>query len=217
MKTAFDLTYVEYHEGDIIGFLSAGVSLAPVFAIVAYVSVILARREIITIAALAGQLGNTILNVVIKKIIDAPRPDGTHLSGPGMPSNHSQFVFFTATFWSLHILNKNAVHIFSRAPQYGNAARLIVSAGLYFMAFAVAFSRVYLDYHFAGQVFVGSTLGILIGGVWYKIVQHILLPLFRKHFADSFWCRFMLIRDSHHVPDILQLEYHTTRKFKSRK
>jgi hypothetical protein len=68
MKTAFDLTHVVYEEDDILGFLCAGLSLAPVFAIVANVAVVVARREFIAVAALLGQLCDTVLNVVVKKV-----------------------------------------------------------------------------------------------------------------------------------------------------
>ena len=55
-KKAFSLTYVTYEEGDILGFLAAGVTLAPIFLMVMYATLILFRREFHTMAMLVGQV-----------------------------------------------------------------------------------------------------------------------------------------------------------------
>jgi hypothetical protein len=56
MKKPFSLTYVTYDEGDTVGFLAAGITLAPIFIMVMYASLILFRREFHTIAMLLGQV-----------------------------------------------------------------------------------------------------------------------------------------------------------------
>ena len=158
--TSFSLTHVEYEKGDVVGFLCAGLSLAPVFAVVANVAVILARREFIAIVALIGQIANTLFNLVLKDYIDAQRPPGCHLKGPGMPSNHAQFVFFTAAFWSLHAYNTRSVYfnqqphitVFGRRIGHSQVLRNIIAFGLVATATAVAGARVYLGYHYANQV-----------------------------------------------------------------
>ena len=55
-KKPFSLTYVTYEEGDVLGFLAAGVTLAPIFLMVMYASLIIFRREFHTMAMLVGQV-----------------------------------------------------------------------------------------------------------------------------------------------------------------
>ena len=106
---AFSLTYVQYNAGDFVGFLCAGLSMAPVFLIVALVTATLSRRDLHIFTGLVGQLLNTIFNVLIKRCIRQPRPsspahdnlstpDAVGFSPHGMPSNHAQFVFFLLDF-----------------------------------------------------------------------------------------------------------------------
>eukprot|EP00750_Incisomonas_marina_P032908 INCI9411.1.p1 GENE.INCI9411.1~~INCI9411.1.p1 ORF type:complete len:273 (+),score=35.48 INCI9411.1:96-914(+) len=211
MKTAFDLTFVEYEEGDLVGQVCALFSLAPVFAIVAYVAVVLARREFITIAALVGQLANVALNVVIKNYLNQPRPATTSLSGPGMPSNHSQFVFFTTAFWALHAYNRKWVQFSPQAPLAGHLYRHAIVFVLIVAAMIVAFSRVYLEYHFASQVVVGAGLGLVLGIAWYIVVSLQLRPLFQKYENCKLF-RFFYVRDSSNVPNILGLEHEITQQ-----
>lgn len=208
MKKSFELTHVEYNSGDIVGFLCAGLSLAPVFAIVAYVSVLMARREFITFAALCGQLGNTALNVVLKHYINEPRPATTTLSGPGMPSNHAQFIFFTASFWALHILNKRVVTIANLPFLSSNSIRRLLVLLLLLFSSGVGFSRVYLGYHFPEQVYIGAAIGATTGSLWYFFVGNIAKPLFKNFFEKSYLCELFLLRDNSHIPDVLRKEYH---------
>ena len=166
---AFDLTFVEYERGDVVGFLCAGLSLAPVFAIVAYVSVVMARREFITIVALLGQLANTAFNLVLKYFLaqDRPRTSGLPHAGSGMPSNHSQFVFFTAAFWALHVYNDSAVQFSKDTTAWRGALyRHLTAFVLVATATGVAFSRVYLGYHYLDQAVVGSAAGLATGLGW---------------------------------------------------
>jgi dolichyldiphosphatase len=166
-KVAFDLTFVEYERGDVVGFLCAGLSLAPVFGIVAYVSVVIARREFITIVALLGQLANTAFNVALKHLLAHERPQTSGVSGPGMPSNHSQFVFFTAAFWALHAYNTSAVQFNTDTAAWRAALyRHLIAFSLVAAATGVAFSRVYLGYHYIDQVVVGSAAGLATGLAW---------------------------------------------------
>lgn len=205
-KVSFDLTHVEYIEGDLVGFICAGLSLAPVFAIVAYTAVFISRREFITGIALVGQLVNTAINIVIKNIIAAPRPPNCGLSGHGMPSNHAQFVFFTLAFWSCHVCNMSVVK-FSASVNGGMVYRHFIVLLLSLAALGVGFSRVYLEYHYLNQVVVGSFLGLVLGAMWYWVVQTVLRSAFKRWLEPSCLCRFFYIRDSAHVCNILQLEY----------
>eukprot|EP00833_Pecoramyces_ruminatium_P008733 jgi/Orpsp1_1/1182765/evm.model.c7180000082597.2 len=73
-RKPISLTYVLYEKGDFFGMILALSSLCPIFLIVAYTSVILARRELIIVFTLIGQLLNEVFNTVIKHIIKQPRP-----------------------------------------------------------------------------------------------------------------------------------------------
>jgi dolichyldiphosphatase len=134
-KKAFSLTYVTYDDGDVVGFLAAGVTLAPIFIMVMYASLILFRREFHTLAMLVGQLINEISSVVLKEITEhsfpelAKRPEGkprtdTYTSrvlcfalsasdktDSGMPSSHAQFMFFFATYVTLFMANRYVLYL----------------------------------------------------------------------------------------------------------
>ena len=65
---------VHYMSGDNAGKLLAFATLTPVFLVVAYASVIVARRETVLVYMLLGQLLNELLNALLKKWIQEPRP-----------------------------------------------------------------------------------------------------------------------------------------------
>ena len=103
-KKAFSLTYVVYDEGDYVGLVLALFTLLPIFAVVMYVTLIVRTRSMHTLYAFAGQMLNEIANFVLKRMFAEERPKGSDRTDPGMPSNHSQFVFFflcllAAIFW----------------------------------------------------------------------------------------------------------------------
>jgi len=74
-RKPISLTHVLYEKNDFIGMILALSSLCPVFLIVAYTSVILARRDLIVAFTLIGQLLNEVFNTIIKNIIKQPRPE----------------------------------------------------------------------------------------------------------------------------------------------
>ncbi|EDL93313.1 dolichyl pyrophosphate phosphatase 1 (predicted), isoform CRA_d [Rattus norvegicus] len=96
------LTHVEYPAGDLSGHLLAYLSLSPIFVIVGFVTLIIFKRELHTISFLGGLALNEGVNWLIKHVIQEPRPCG----GPhtavgtkyGMPSSHSQFMWFFSVY-----------------------------------------------------------------------------------------------------------------------
>jgi dolichyldiphosphatase len=56
------------------------------------------QRDLDGIAFLIGQLSNEVLNQILKRFIKQSRPHGARMSGAGMPSAHSQFIAFFATY-----------------------------------------------------------------------------------------------------------------------
>ena len=72
---AFSLTSVKYVEGDALGFLLALFTLSPIFIVVMYATIILTRRDIQTVFTFIGQLISVVINLILKKVIAAPRPE----------------------------------------------------------------------------------------------------------------------------------------------
>ncbi|XP_064435405.1 dolichyldiphosphatase 1 isoform X4 [Mirounga angustirostris] len=96
------LTHVEYPTGDLSGHLLAYLSLSPVFVIVGFVTLIIFKRELHTISFLGGLALNEGVNWLIKHVIQEPRPcGGPHMAVGtkyGMPSSHSQFMWFFSVY-----------------------------------------------------------------------------------------------------------------------
>jgi len=112
----------------------------------------------------------------------------------GMPSNHSTFVFFCWSFIILYIIrrggkslisqklihpdNTNATHVNQQSSSFKLLSTLwfhlhnvvAIFASLY-LAIGCAYSRIYLGYHTVNQVFVGSSLGIVLGVLWYNTYE----------------------------------------------
>merc|ERR1711931_346761 len=68
------LTYGTFPENDIIGKIFAWSSLLPIFILVAFISLIMFRREVHTILLFLGILFNEVINVGLKRYFKAPRP-----------------------------------------------------------------------------------------------------------------------------------------------
>ena len=113
----------------------------------------------------------------------------------GMPSNHSTFVFFCWSFIVMYILRRGGKSLTSQKliqPDNTNTTYMnqqssssfkslttlwyhlhnvvTIFASLY-LAIGCAYSRIYLGYHTTNQVFVGSSLGIVLGVLWYNIYE----------------------------------------------
>mmetsp|Transcript_23998 Transcript_23998/g.44556 ORF Transcript_23998/g.44556 Transcript_23998/m.44556 type:complete len:84 (+) Transcript_23998:88-339(+) len=71
----FDLTYVRYENHDMLGLQLAVITLAPIFIMVMYATIILIRRDFQTCFICVGQLSNVVLNLILKKLIAQPRPE----------------------------------------------------------------------------------------------------------------------------------------------
>lgn len=200
----FTSTFVVYHGGDRLGFLLAGASLAPVFVIVAYATLLASRRDLATAAALAGQLLNEVLNAVLKRAVAQERP--THALSAyspryGWPSNHAQFMGYLAAYMCAWSLLRWGV-----APRWRWASAALWAAS----AVLVAWSRVYLTYHTHGQVVAGLAIGAGVGVAWWAVVETLLRPAFP---VIQQWriSRALLVRDCSACPNVLQAEYDATK------
>ena len=206
---AFSLTHVQYAHGDPWGAPAALVTLAPVYVMVAYATLVAVRRDLATAALCAGQLANEGVNYALKHAIRQPRPP---MVAPGavafperglkygMPSDHSQFMGFLAAYLALWALRC------WRAPR---AQRALLVALAQAAAVAVAASRVYLGYHTPAQAAAGYGVGCVTGAVWFAAVQALARPLFPA-IAGSALGRALQLRDATRVDDVLAVEYRAT-------
>eukprot|EP01041_Mallomonas_annulata_P007387 gene7387-15082_t len=105
----FTLTYVRFITGDHFGHFLALVTLAPIFIMVMYASIIALKRELHTIWAVIGQIIGVIFSILLKKLLSQKRPEQSGLEDEGMPSNHAQFITF---FFLYHALIKFWVELF---------------------------------------------------------------------------------------------------------
>eukprot|EP00052_Salpingoeca_macrocollata_P014702 m.116016 g.116016 ORF g.116016 m.116016 type:complete len:518 (+) comp19420_c0_seq5:926-2479(+) len=221
MLKPLSLTYVEYDNGDLLGKAFALTSLSPVFLIVALTAVVVVRREMFTILFLAGLVLQDLANKVIKNIVQEARPlrsAGLQHEAHGMPSAHSQFMFFFAIvfhLWLWHRLTVLPRPEFGVGPRTVMLVKILLSLGVASYACVVAVGRLYLEYHTRAQVAVGGGLGVMLGVSWFWLVQGWLLPLFVR-LEDTWLCRLLMIRDSTLIPDIMMFEYESVREQRKR-
>jgi membrane-associated phospholipid phosphatase len=120
-----------------------------------------------------GLFTNCVLNMVLKGLIQQPRPmfddkkvslaktnikeqfyqNGIPFDIFGMPSGHSQMVFFTTTFIYLSLKHKNLFYFY-----------LITSI-------IICYQRFLFNYHTITQIIVGSLIGIGYGYFVYQMAR----------------------------------------------
>lgn len=201
----FSLTYVEYPNGDVIGKFLAVCSLTPMAIIVGFVTLILFRRDLHTITFFAGALLNEVINLVLKNIIAEPRPvqRGGLYTEYGMPSSHSQMMWFFASYSVLFLIFR-LHHISNYVMEL--LWKVLVAVGLITAAVIVMYSRVYLLYHSWAQVLLGAVVGVVLGCGWFMVVHILFTPLFPTVASWSV-CERLMIRDTSLIPNILWFEY----------
>lgn len=170
----FTLTFVEYEQGDTVGWTMALLSLAPVFAMVGYATLVLTQRDVRTLAAAIGQVSNELLSRMLKDLAaqDRPARPAHHAcphydssgGGHGMPSSHAQFAGFFAAYWTSHVLSSSS----GRRIRWLDDAVLL--AGAVAVGIGTCASRLYLGYHTPTQVLVGLALGLVLGRLWEIVV-----------------------------------------------
>ena len=184
---SFSFTHVKYVKGDLLGKVLALVTLTPIYVMVSYATLIAYRRDSTSILNCCGQLLNLLLNLLLKRLFDQPRPDeAAEMEDPGMPSNHAQFISFFAT---LNILQ--LIHMPSTLPLL---YRLLYASCLAALTVLVCLSRHYLRYHSFDQIIVGAMVGTVFGALWHRMLQ-----LYARLIIDRVlsWplVRFLRIRD----------------------
>ena len=62
---------------------------------------------------LLGAVGNSLLSMVLKKMLNHERPAAALRSDPGMPSSHAQSIFYAATILALSCKNIRKTLVFN--------------------------------------------------------------------------------------------------------
>jgi membrane-associated phospholipid phosphatase len=99
--------------------------------------------------------------------------DGSTHSQYGMPSAHTQFMFFVALCLPLILRSK-----------YTLERKLVTLLG-WVLAIFVSYSRVKMEHHTTEQVLVGMMIGLIIGSIWrFIVMQHVVerfvIPLCKR-------------------------------------
>jgi dolichyldiphosphatase len=106
----FTLTHITYPASDPFSEFLALLSLTPPFVVCALVSSIIIHKDVVAAYLLMGLVSCAAFCSILKDIVEEPRPPRDDGFGDdaaieyGMPSNHSAFGFFGATFVALFIL-----------------------------------------------------------------------------------------------------------------
>ncbi|KAJ0978223.1 hypothetical protein J5N97_013697 [Dioscorea zingiberensis] len=203
---AVTLTHVRYRRGDSLGHFLAWVSLIPVFiSLGGFVSHFLFRRELQGLFFALGLLFSQVFNEFVKTSVQQSRPATCAAlemcDSHGWPSSHSQYMFFFAIYFSLLCIRGLGI-----SPR----SRPFLAFLPWPPAILTMYSRVYLGYHTVAQVFAGAGLGLLLGAVWFWVVNSILVDYFPA-IEESWIGQLLYIKDSSHIENVLKFEYDNAR------
>jgi len=135
---------------------------------------------------IVGFFTNSFLNIVLKGILQQPRPsenenmfnlalknanksvfkDGIPFDAFGMPSGHAQSVFFSTVFIYLALKKSNILLFYS------------------LLSFITIFQRLYNNYHTIFQVIVGSFVGGFFAWFMFHLAQQKLKGRIREKHDD---------------------------------
>mmetsp|Transcript_36370 Transcript_36370/g.65067 ORF Transcript_36370/g.65067 Transcript_36370/m.65067 type:complete len:232 (-) Transcript_36370:42-737(-) len=200
----FSSTVCAYYEsGDKVGKLLGWASLIPFLSAFFQLVHVYTRRELRSAMVLIGGVANQIISVSLKEIIQESRPRSCQAvqacKSFGMPSSHSQCISFVTAIYIMIILDRPAESALGRAVQRMQGAALVVACGL------VAWSRVYLGYHTTMQVYVGLSLGVAFGLMWYAVMLR--AARYFPSLVASPLCAALGMKDSSGIPDVVAFEY----------
>lgn len=168
---SLSLTHVNYNPNDHWSYLSAWLALVPQALCVVYATLIWSSREIEIILMFAGQMACEAFNFGLKRLIQEERPRQMYGKGYGMPSSHAQFVTFFSVSLSLFLLLRHVPHPSTTHTPISFPERLLLSLVSCLCAGAVAYSRIYLNYHTPRQVLVGVAAGAVCAVGWFTITS----------------------------------------------
>lgn len=154
-----------------------------------------------------GLLVSQSISDTIKHFVKQARPETCILlemcDSHGWPSSHSNYMFFFATYFTLLTYKKYGIILRSQM--------WVVMGVVWPLAVLTMWSRVYLGYHTVGQVFAGAGLGIVLGVAWFRFVNGYVKDVWFLRIEESFIGRWLYIKDTSHIPNLLEFEYENAR------
>ncbi|KAF1327960.1 Dolichyldiphosphatase 1, partial [Globisporangium splendens] len=165
---------------------------------VMYATLVVFQRDLDIVVMLIGQLLNEVVNQILKRSIQQSRPEGARMSGSGMPSAHSQFIFFFAAYV--------VAYTWKRFNAHRRLEQSLTIVGATVLAVVVCVSRIRLGYHSKEQVVVGALVGALTGLAWHGLVTKTspwLFPLI----TETALAQFFYIRDISRIPDLIVYQH----------
>jgi dolichyldiphosphatase len=118
-----------------------------------------------------------------------------HGKGYGMPSSHAQFVGFFSVSLTLFLLLRHVPHPTETHTPFSFSQRLFLSLCAIASAGAVAWSRVYLNYHTPKQVLVGCAAGAIFAVIWFGFTAFLRRAGWVEWCLDTYSARLLRIRD----------------------
>ena len=154
---------------------------------------------------------------VLKKAIRQVRPVSKCealgvCNKPGMPSSHSQVMFFLAAVEVFQLMRK--VYTF-RQDRWQRLEQLGTVFCYTSAAILVAYSRVYLGYHDIPQVLAGAAAGIFVAAMCFAVTAFAAKKF--PSWQQSTVGRLLKLKDTWVIDDILLFEYINTLSNNSRK
>jgi len=207
----FALTHVEFPRGDFIGKILAIFSLMPMAIICGFITLILFRRDLHTITFFIGLLLNEVLNMILKYTIRESRPMHRNVQYTefGMPSSHSQLMWFFAVYSVYFTLFR--LHQYPGKGISHHLHKVGIILTVVTVAACVAYSRIYLMYHTWAQICWGAGTGAVFATFWFTLTEFVFTPRFHD-IATWPICEFFLIRDTTLIPNIMWFEYTNSRQ-----
>ncbi|CAF3674469.1 unnamed protein product [Rotaria sordida] len=208
------ITFIEYQDGDRLGFVLAWFSMLPFIYIVALCTLILFRRDIQTIMYLNGFFLSGIINYYLKITFKQQRPERKmhfilardrmdYYEIHGMPSGHAQSFFYFMTYLSIFVILKSQIPGASYVCSIRHRCFILVQ---FIAAILVAYSRVYLYYHTIAQVVVGGLIGVIFACIWYYFTNYQFIK-YVPFITDLSLAKYLLIRDYSPIPHIIHFQY----------
>ncbi|AQK54546.1 Lipid phosphate phosphatase epsilon 2 chloroplastic [Zea mays] len=140
------------------------------------------KRDAEIMWVLLGAVGNSLLSLVLKKMLNHERPAPALRSDPGMPSSHAQSIFYAATVLALSLYYWLGT----------NYLTMILGPATLSLAAYLSWLRVSRGLHTLNQVMVGAVVGSAVGALWF-VLWHWLV---QEAFASSVLVRVAVILGS---------------------
>jgi dolichyldiphosphatase len=167
-KKVLEFTYAEYSpETPYVDLSMIALSFIPHLIPIVALSFSVALKERQNVFFFIGLVMTHEIAKLLKIMVKQPRPSGSYMTSYGMPSDHSQFMFFSTSYLISVLLSK---------PWIRKQSVIVSSLLMILLSTSVCYSRLYLGAHSLQQVLVGAILGIFLGRMWYLFTTKVLVP-----------------------------------------